>query len=327
MAHVFTLEVTDHLVPRWFSEGVSVFEEWSTGPLPGRHIPTHVLQAMSEGLFLPVADLDEGFIRPVYENQVIVSYMQAGLICQFIAQNFGQQALRAMLARFRAGDDTAAALEAALQITPEEFDNRFAAHIETEFGDILNALPDWVTAQEQAIARAEAEDWAGAQAAAEEAVRLNPTYVDAGSAYLYLARAQSEQGDRAAARGTLRRYYELGGYQPDALMQLGHWMRDAGETEQAIDAFESLVLVAPLAADVHAELGDLLVETRPADALRSYQTYAAFEPHDQANLNFRLARAWLGLDDTEKATEHLLYALEIAPRYREAQQLLLEIVR
>ena len=39
MAHVFTLEATNHLVPRWFSEGVSVYEEWSTGPLPGRHIP------------------------------------------------------------------------------------------------------------------------------------------------------------------------------------------------------------------------------------------------------------------------------------------------
>ena len=30
---------------------------------------------------------------------------------------------------------------------------------------------------------------------------------------------------------------------------------------------------------------------------------------------------------TGKATEYLLYALEIAPHYREAQQLLLEIVR
>ena len=104
-------------------------------------------------------------------------------------------------------------------------------------------------------------------------------------------------------------------------------MRDAGETDSAIDVFEALVMVAPLDQVVHAELGDLLLETRPADALRSYQTLAAFKPHDQANLNFRLAKAYLGLGDTEMATEHLLYALEIAPRYREAQQLLLEIVR
>jgi tetratricopeptide (TPR) repeat protein len=104
-------------------------------------------------------------------------------------------------------------------------------------------------------------------------------------------------------------------------------LRDAGETGPAIDVFEALVMVAPLDQDVFAELGDLLLESRPADALRSFRTLAAFNPHDQANLNFRLAQAYLGLNDTEMATEHLLYALEIAPRYREAQQLLLEIVR
>ena len=327
MAHVFTLEATDHLVPRWFSEGVSVFEEWSTGPLPGRHVPSHVLQAMSEGLFLPVSELDEGFIRPVYENQVIVSYMQAGLICEFIADSFGQQALRTMLVRFREGDDTPAALQAALLITPEEFDRRFAEHIETEFGEVLNALPEWVAAQERTIELAEAEDWANTLAAAEEAIALNPRYVEAGSAYLYLARAQSELDDEASARQTLERYFELGGYAPDALLQLGRWLTEATETDRAIEVYEALVMVAPLDPVVHEELGKLLLEMRPAAALRSFQTLAAFNPHDQANLNFRLAQAYLGLDDTEMATEHLLYALEIAPRYREAQQLLLEIVR
>ena len=102
MAHVFTLEATNHLVPRWFSEGVSVYEEWSTGPLPGRHIPLPVFAAIKEDKFLPVAELDRGFIRPTYEAQVIVSYMQAGLICEYIAGRFGQEALERMLDEFAA---------------------------------------------------------------------------------------------------------------------------------------------------------------------------------------------------------------------------------
>jgi hypothetical protein len=53
----------------------------------------------------------------------------------------------------------------------------------------------------------------------------------------------------------------------------------------------------------------------------------ALEPHDLASSHLRLARAHLGLQDRDKAEEHVLYALEIAPLYREAQQLLLEIVR
>ena len=78
---------------------------------------------------------------------------------------------------------------------------------------------------------------------------------------------------------------------------------------------------------MHGELGDLLLADRPADALREFNALAALAPHDQASLNLRLARAYLGLGDPDKAQEHLLYALEIAPTYREAQKLLLEIVR
>lgn len=327
IAHVFTLEATDHLVPRWFSEGVSVFEEWSTGPLRGRHIPSHVLQAMSEGLFLPIADLDEGFIRPVYDNQVIVSYMQAGLICEYIAASFGQQALQTMLVRFREGDDTPAALEAAISIPAEEFDRRFAEHIEAEFGTTLANLEPWMEAQQQVQEHANAANWTQVIEPAQRAVELIPEYVDSGSAWLYLARAQRELDQPDAALATLKRYYELGGYAPDALLQLGRWLRDEGDTDAAIEVFEALNLVSPLDDTVHAELGDLLIATRPADALREFEVLAALDPHDKAALNLRIAKAQQGLGDTEKATEYLLYALEIAPLYREAQELLLEIVR
>ena len=327
MAHVFTLEATNHLVPRWFSEGVSVFEEWSTGPLPGRHIPTHVLQAMAEDKFLAVADLDEGFIRPTYQNQVIVSYMQAGLICEYIAGNFGQAALNRMLVRFREGDETAAAIEAALGISPEDFDERFAAHVDAEFGTVLANLEAWDAAQREMVEAANGGDWAAAMTAAKRSIELMPDYVEGGSPYLVLARAEREAGDQDAARESLMTYWRLGGYSPEALLGLSRMLTETGDEATAIEVLESALQVAPLDATVHAELGDLLLATRPADALREFEVLAALEPHDQAGLNLRLAKAWLGLEDRDKAREHLLYALEIAPQYREAQQLLLEIVR
>src|SRR5690606_18556066 len=167
MAHVFTLEATDHLVPRWFSEGVSVFEEWSTGPLPGRHLPVAFLQAVSEDKLLPVAELDRGFIRPTYESQIIVSYMQAGLVCELIAERFGQEALQRMLAEYRNGADTVTALEAALGITAEAFDDAFAAHIEALLGGTVANLEAWQAAQREAHAAAASGDWSKAHTAAE----------------------------------------------------------------------------------------------------------------------------------------------------------------
>jgi tetratricopeptide (TPR) repeat protein len=328
MAHVFTLETTRHLVPRWFSEGASVFEEWATGPLPGRHIPIAVLQAMADDRFLPVADLDSGFIRPTYEAQVIVSYMQAGLICEYISNNWGQEALRAMLARYREGDDTAQAIEAALGITAPEFDEQFAAHVAAEFTTVLDNLEPWQEAQSAVHASAEEGAWAEAQTAAERAIALYPDYVDEGSAYLILAKAQDETGDEDAARETLAEYHRRGGYDPAALIQLSRWQTAAGEQDEAIAVLEDGLMVAPLDETVHAELGDLLLAAnRPGDALREFEALFALDPHDKASAHLRLARAYLGLDDRAKANEHLLYALEIAPHFREAQQLLLEIVR
>lgn len=327
MAHVFTLEATNHLVPRWFSEGVSVYEEWSTGPLAGRHIPVHVLQAMSEDRFLPIADLDEGFIRPTYENQVIVSYMQAGLLCEYIAATHGQQALRTMLERYRAGEDTRAAIEAAVAMPVGQFDEQFASYIRTEFGAVLDNLESWNETQMELTESATQGDWEAVQSAAEKAIALMPDYVDGVSPYLALSRAHRELGDESAAQQALMSYWQLGGYDPVALMRLARWLIDEGDTATAIDVLEDFVLVAPLDESVHAELGDLLLEERPADALREFTVLAALEPHDQAGVNLRLAKAYRALDDTDKATEYLLYALEIAPHYREAQQLLLEIVR
>jgi tetratricopeptide (TPR) repeat protein len=328
MAHVFTLESTHHLVPRWFSEGVSVFEEWTTGPLPGRHIPLTVLQAMKDDKFLPVAELDRGFIRPSYPSQIIVSYMQAGLACQYIAGQWGQQGIVAMLDAFREGSSTTDAIRSALGVSPQSFDSGFAAFVEDEFGPVLASFDDWRARNQQAAKALQAEDWAGAADAAQAAIELYPQYVAEGSPYLIEARAREELGRRADATETLRRYRSLGGHDPEALNELADWLQGSGEREEAIAVLEDVLLVAPLDPSLHTKLGDCLLEAgRPREALAEYQALMAMHPQDEAAAHYRLAKAYFALDDKPRSREHLLYALEIAPHYRDAQQLLLEVVR
>ena len=328
MAHVFTLRATNHLVPRWFSEGVSVYEEWATGPLPGRHIPLHVFQAIGEDRLLPVAELDQGFIRPSYENQVVVSYMQAGLICEYIAANWGQTSLQAMLVHYREGLETGEAIERALGVTPEQFDAEFEEYIAAEFGAVLDSLEPWQRARDSAWGSAAQGAWSEALAQASRAIELFPDYVDEGSTWLVRVRAHEELGDDEAALQTLREYRRRGGYAPAALMQLAGRLAEAGSDAEAIAVLEDVIQVAPLQEELHVRLGDLLLGAGRADeALVAYQALAAMNPHDQASVHFRLARAWHALEDLDLTREHVLHALEIAPHYREAQQLLLEIVR
>ncbi|HEX6997393.1 MAG TPA: tetratricopeptide repeat protein [Gammaproteobacteria bacterium] len=327
MAHVFTLEATNHLVPRWFSEGVSVHEEWATGPLPGRHLALPFFEALKQDALLPVAELDRGFIRPSYPAQVIVSYMQAGLTCEYIAERWGQQALERMLDEFAAGADTPAAIRAALGIEPEAFDEAFEERVNTLFGSIAENLEPWQEAQGRAHEAAREERWGEALRAADEAIALFPDYVDEGSAYLIKARAHLELEQREQATAALAEYRRRGGHDPEALMRLADALR-ADDHAEAVAVLEDLLLVAPLEQTLHAKLGDWLLEDGDAEgAAREYRTLLAMDPHDKAAAHFRLARAYHAMEDLERTREHLLYALEIAPHYREAQQLLLEIVR
>src|ERR1700681_3959131 len=93
MSHVFILTATNHRVPRWFTEGLAVHEETEASPEWGDPITPDVLAALRDKKLLPIADLDRGFVRPDYPAQVIVSYFEAGRICDYIQSRWGADKL------------------------------------------------------------------------------------------------------------------------------------------------------------------------------------------------------------------------------------------
>src|SRR5690606_7426946 len=63
LAHTFTLGASDHRVPRWVSEGLSVLEERRARPGWGARASVPFVQALAGGELLPVAQLNDGFVR------------------------------------------------------------------------------------------------------------------------------------------------------------------------------------------------------------------------------------------------------------------------
>ena len=100
MSHVYILTATNHRVPRWFTEGLAVHEETAGIAGVGRPRDAGMLVAMRDKKLLPVADLDRGFILPEYPAQVIVSYFQAGRICDYIKSRWGDDKLLDMVHSF-----------------------------------------------------------------------------------------------------------------------------------------------------------------------------------------------------------------------------------
>ena len=236
--------------------------------------------------------------------------------------------LERLLDEFAAGKNTVQALESALAISPAKFDEDFAAYVQSELGAVVDGLEAWQEAQAGLHETVQTEDWRLVAAKAAQAIELFPDYVDEGSPYIAKARAHRELGETALGTDTLLEYRRRGGHDPDALIALARALGTAGREDEAIDVYEDILMVAPLRSGVHLEFGDQLTAAdRPADALVEYQALLAMNPQDLADAHYRLAKTYVALEDRAKGREHLLYALEIAPHYREAQQLLLEVVR
>src|SRR5438132_8588141 len=66
LSHVYVLTATNHRVPRWFTEGLAVYEESATDPDWGDRLDPHAIDAIQKKKLLPIAQLDRGFIRPQY---------------------------------------------------------------------------------------------------------------------------------------------------------------------------------------------------------------------------------------------------------------------
>jgi tetratricopeptide (TPR) repeat protein len=327
MAHVFTLEATDHHVPRWLSEGISVFEEWRTGPTPGVAVPPEAIAALDKKQFLPVAELDSGFIRPSYPSQVQVSYMQSGLVCLFIEQRWGFEQLSVLLRQFDGKRSTAQAIEATFKIAPAAFDKEFDTFIRTRFANLLANLDDWQQQQQAARQAIQKERWAEAIEPARRAVALYPEQVGGDSPHLLLARALEKMNRRSDAIVALEDYRRAGGWDPVALKELSRWLDEAGRTAEATDVLASLNFAEPLTADLHAQLGErLLTGGRAEEALREFNALLALNVLDQAPAHYGMARALRELGDQSASRRHLLDALAIAPHYKPAQALLLKMI-
>ena len=326
LAHVFTLESTDHLVPRWYSEGISMYEEWMADPRWGETVTPDFIGAVQKDALLPVAELDRGFIRPRYPGQVAVSYMQAGYICRFIAERWGERRLVELLEGFAANEPTASNIRAVLGIDPEEFDERFNRYLREDLGPALDGLPRWRRNLKRALEAARDEDWEAVFSPARDAKEAYPQHVGAGCSYALLATAHDRSGNRNAAIEELQEYERRGGRRPDTLMKLAGWLEEAGRDDEAAYTYEGLLYNWPKDEQIHARLGEIYLEAgRAEEALREFEAVLALDTLDRAAAEYAVARTWVKIGDLAKARLHVLQALERAPTYRPALQLLLQV--
>ena len=327
MSHVFILAATNHRVPRWFTEGLAVHEETEASPEWGDPITPDVLAALRDKKLLPIADLDRGFVRPEYPDQVIVSYFQAGRICDYIKSRWGDDKLLDMVHAFTQRTTTADVVRQTLGMEPEEFDKQFMEWLNSQVGKEVANFDEWVKDLKVLAQFAKEKNYDAVLEQGEKVRQMYPDYTYTANAYEFLAEAYLAKENKKSAAEVLTDYEKRGGRNPEALKKLASLEEEAGDPVAAAATLDRINYFYPVNdEDLHRHLGTLWFDQKNyAGALREFTAVVALHPLDQADAQYNLARAYLAEGERDKAEDHVLASLEAAPSFRPAQQMLLQI--
>jgi tetratricopeptide (TPR) repeat protein len=329
MSHVFILTATNHRVPRWFTEGLAVHEEGTASGRPewADRLTPDVVAAIRDKKLLPVAKLDRGFVTPEYPAQVIVSYFQAGSICDFIGGKWGEEKLLAMVHSYADLKTTTEVLQKDLTLTPEAFDQQYMEWLQKRVGKTVAGFDEWRTRLKALVELDKLKSYDAVLKEGEAVRQLYPEYVGEANAYGFLADAHLAKGDKAAAVNVLSAYENNGGQNPATLKELARLQEELGRGKAAAATLDRIMSIYPVRdEELHRHLGELwFAQGNFAGAIREASAVIAMNPLDKAGAAFQLARAYYAAGEKAKAEETVLMALEAAPGFRPAQKLLLEI--
>jgi len=327
-SHVYVLSMTNHRVPRWFTEGLAVYEETAASGASdwGDRLDPPSIMAMKDKKLLPIADLDRGFIHPTYPEQVIVSYFQGGQVITFIAEKWGYDKVLSMIHAFADKKDTVEVIEQELKLKPEEFDEQFFPWIEAKFKTQVDGFQRWQEQLKLVSQAAKEKQWDEVIKRATPIRDTYPDFVEIGNLYEFLAQAYLAKDDKAKAMAELERYSAVGGRSPGALKQLADMQTEAGKKREAAATLERLNLIYLEDDAAHQKLGKLYMDlNNPNGAIREYRAQLALGTIDQAGAQFGLAQAYQAAGRSEEALDAVYSALEAAPGFRPAQALLREL--
>jgi tetratricopeptide (TPR) repeat protein len=351
LAHTFTLGMTDNRIPRWLSEGLSVYEEHHATPGWGFGVTPDFLAAFKSDSLVPVSRMNDGFMHPAYPQQVQFSYYQASLVCELIARDYGESALLKMLQAYKDGATTEQVFQRVLNTDMKSFDRKFTDYLSARFAAVLPSitkqrpkLTSAMSVEELVQAATVLPNDFGVQLLAgagllghnevdkaipllEKARSIFPEYGGDDSPYALLSMAYEKKGDQRKQADVLTKWMSLTETNTKALMKLADLLQALGDARGAADALDRAMFVNPFDLATHQRLAEL---SRAAGdkrlVVRERAAIVALGPVDRADALYQLALAQHDAGDDTQARKSVLRALEEAPNYERAQTLLLALV-
>jgi tetratricopeptide (TPR) repeat protein len=344
--HVVTLTATRNRMPRWLSEGISVYEEGRRDPAWGMRMTGDFRARVLDGGATPIGQLSQAFLGAADSDALMFAYFQSGRVVQWLVETHGIEKLLAVMAALAEGlrineaiereiaplDELETAFTAVLQAEAEAF-GRDADWSEPEFGQLdpgdLASIDEWLKENPASLegwrARLQfhlkARDWENALAAANRLAELTPEDFSGEGPYLAKARVLRELGRETEERAVLERLCAARGDALPALLRLMELATAAGDWPAVAAIAARVCAINPFLRTANEALA--AAATRAGDdaaAITAWRRLLALQPPATAPIHLALARL-LRSADAEQARRHLLDALAEAPRFLEAHQL------
>ncbi len=352
LAHVVTLQMSNQRVPRWLTEGISVYEEGREKPSWGSDMEVSFALALERGQVLKLRDLNSGFTKP---DTIALSYYQASLLVEHIVATRGAAALRTLVRVYADGVEGDAAVSKGLGISIDELQGTFDKMLDQRFSALRAALKDVAKparpgderqSGDIAALKAAASDRPGSYRAQlalgaalakqgdkeafeplEKAATLVPIATGAESPHAIMGRLAEQLGDSARAIKEYRALLVHDHNAIDAARKLTELAAKTGDESVLAFANDRIVELDPFDAAGHTGLGRVAMRSRDAGvAMREFKVALVIGPADRASAHCDLAESYLLAGRAADAKREALAALEIAPSFERAQDLLLRAI-
>ena len=347
VAHVITLQMSKNRLPRWLSEGISVWEERRARPEWGREMDMSFAQAINEDKVLKLKVLNEGFSDP---RLISLSYYQASLVVDHIVDTYGEPKLRDLIRSYGEGLETEAAVKESLGVSLDQLQEGFDARLEKQYATLRKSLqtpkveskptpddlkklaetnPESFAVQMQlAVALHQAKDPKGAIQALERAAKLAPTATGDNNPNKMIAAIAGEMKDEPRQIQALDALLKVDASDVESARQLAKLLDSVKDDRRSEEAYRRVIGIDPFDRDAQTAYGRLALKRKDNDAaVRAFRAALARNPPDRAQAHVDLAEAYVSAGQAAEAKKEILAALEIAPSFEKAQDLLLKIAQ
>jgi tetratricopeptide (TPR) repeat protein len=348
--HVVTLNKTNNKMPRWLSEGISVYEERQENRTWGQTMTPQYRQMLLGDELTPVSQLSGAFLSPKSPVHLQFAYYESSLAVEYLIEKYGIDTLKRVLVDLGAGlsineslgrytgslaaldtEFAAYARQKANDLAPQvdwsepELRPRAAADVIDEY--VKQHPSNYIALLRQAQQRMKAGQWQAAKEPLFKMRELFPTDAGANNPHALLGQVHRELKEMNEELAALEKLAELSCDDVEMLSRLAELTAAAGQWEKSRDYARRWLAVNPLIAPPHRRAASA-AEALEDDALAiaSYRALLLLAPFDAAQVHLDLAAALARTGELPVARTHALLALEETPRFRAAQRKLIEIV-